>query len=249
MPSVVSPQYSRRVNAPEAARLRSGCPSAPRQARRISSLAPSNGQTVKALPSKVGTADPYIAAVRVAVNRPNVVRVVFDLRAAVESYENDLIRQALDRTAQEDAGNDVSPAVRRRNAEVLKAFRAQLEHSIPTPNTPAMKAMWSPSDLAIGQSLGQGIDPATTLKEAQQKLEGIMAEVESAGDDVDPVVVAAADLDVDPIEFDPERVEGIVEVGGGLPVDPVVVGGADRGGVVEVGQEGCVLAHRSFLSS
>ncbi|MEO5693051.1 MAG: N-acetylmuramoyl-L-alanine amidase [Usitatibacter sp.] len=36
---------------------------------------------LKALPSKVGEKDPYITAVRVAVNRPNVVRVVFDLRA------------------------------------------------------------------------------------------------------------------------------------------------------------------------
>jgi N-acetylmuramoyl-L-alanine amidase len=41
---------------------------------------------LKALPSKVGAADPYIAAVRVALNRPNVVRVVFDLRAAVKPY-------------------------------------------------------------------------------------------------------------------------------------------------------------------
>src|SRR5204862_3650066 len=32
---------------------------------------------LKALPSKVGAADPYIAAVRVGINRPNVVRVVF----------------------------------------------------------------------------------------------------------------------------------------------------------------------------
>jgi N-acetylmuramoyl-L-alanine amidase len=41
---------------------------------------------LKALPSKVGTADPYIAAVRVGLNRPNVVRVVFDLRSAVKPY-------------------------------------------------------------------------------------------------------------------------------------------------------------------
>ncbi len=39
---------------------------------------------LKALPSKVGDADPYIKAVRVAVNRANVVRVVFDLRAEVK---------------------------------------------------------------------------------------------------------------------------------------------------------------------
>jgi len=35
---------------------------------------------LKGLPAKIGDADPYIQAVRVAVNRPNVVRVVFDLR-------------------------------------------------------------------------------------------------------------------------------------------------------------------------
>lgn len=41
---------------------------------------------LKALPSKVGEKDPYIQAVRVAINRPNVVRVVFDLRAEVKPY-------------------------------------------------------------------------------------------------------------------------------------------------------------------
>ncbi len=35
---------------------------------------------LKALPAKVGDNDPYIQAVRVALNRPNVVRVVIDLR-------------------------------------------------------------------------------------------------------------------------------------------------------------------------
>jgi N-acetylmuramoyl-L-alanine amidase len=39
---------------------------------------------LKALPAKVGDADPYIQAVRVAVNRPNVVRIVFDLRTEVK---------------------------------------------------------------------------------------------------------------------------------------------------------------------
>jgi N-acetylmuramoyl-L-alanine amidase len=39
---------------------------------------------LKALPAKVGASDPYIQAVRVAVNRPNVVRVVFDLRGEVK---------------------------------------------------------------------------------------------------------------------------------------------------------------------
>jgi N-acetylmuramoyl-L-alanine amidase len=39
---------------------------------------------LKALPAKVGEADPYIRQVRVAVNRPNVVRIVFDLRTEVK---------------------------------------------------------------------------------------------------------------------------------------------------------------------
>jgi N-acetylmuramoyl-L-alanine amidase len=41
-------------------------------------------EELKALPSKVGEKDPYIQAVRVAMNRPNVVRVVFDLRTEVK---------------------------------------------------------------------------------------------------------------------------------------------------------------------
>jgi N-acetylmuramoyl-L-alanine amidase len=39
---------------------------------------------LKALPGKVGAADPYIQAVRVGINRPNVVRIVFDLRTEVK---------------------------------------------------------------------------------------------------------------------------------------------------------------------
>jgi len=41
---------------------------------------------LKALPSKVGASDPYIVAVRVGLNRPNVVRVVFELRSEVKPY-------------------------------------------------------------------------------------------------------------------------------------------------------------------
>ena len=39
---------------------------------------------LRALPAKVREDDPYIRAVRVALNRPGVVRVVFDLRAEVK---------------------------------------------------------------------------------------------------------------------------------------------------------------------
>ena len=42
------------------------------------------GDELKAIAAKVASDDPYIQAVRVAVNRPGVVRVVFDLRAEVK---------------------------------------------------------------------------------------------------------------------------------------------------------------------
>jgi N-acetylmuramoyl-L-alanine amidase len=41
-------------------------------------------EELKQLPAKVGADDPYIQAVRVGVNRPNVVRVVFDLKTEVK---------------------------------------------------------------------------------------------------------------------------------------------------------------------
>ena len=39
---------------------------------------------LKALPARVGANDPYIQAVRVGINRPNVVRIVFDLKTEVK---------------------------------------------------------------------------------------------------------------------------------------------------------------------
>jgi N-acetylmuramoyl-L-alanine amidase len=39
---------------------------------------------LKTLPAKVGTNDPYIQSVRVARNKPNVVRIVFDLKTEVK---------------------------------------------------------------------------------------------------------------------------------------------------------------------
>jgi N-acetylmuramoyl-L-alanine amidase len=39
---------------------------------------------LKGLPAKVGANDPYIQSVRVGINRPNVVRIVFDLKTEVK---------------------------------------------------------------------------------------------------------------------------------------------------------------------
>ena len=41
-------------------------------------------EELKSLPAKVGADDPYIQSVRVGLNRPNVVRIVFDLKTEVK---------------------------------------------------------------------------------------------------------------------------------------------------------------------
>lgn len=89
--------------------------------------------------------------------------------------------EALDRAVARASSPDEKKRLEHQR-DVLRAFLAQLPATYATPNTPAMKAMWSPTDLALGQSLGQGVDPAETLKEAQAKLEGVMAAVETRGE-------------------------------------------------------------------
>lgn len=62
---------------------------------------------------------------------------------------------------------------------ILRAFLAQQQDAIPTPNTPAMKSLWSPFDLALGASLGQGLDPAQPLAEAQTKVAAVVQAIET----------------------------------------------------------------------
>jgi arabinogalactan oligomer/maltooligosaccharide transport system permease protein len=62
------------------------------------------------------------------------------------------------------------------NAPFLLGFRAQLANSQPTPNTPAMKSLWSPFNLALGETMGQDTPAATTMAQAQTSLDGVLAE-------------------------------------------------------------------------
>ncbi len=68
----------------------------------------------------------------------------------------------------------VAPA----DAAFLRGFREQLKTAIATPNTPAMKALWGPFNLALGETMGQGTPASTTLQAAQEKLQGVLAEVD-----------------------------------------------------------------------
>lgn len=79
----------------------------------------------------------------------------------------------------------MSKAEWKRQNAFLRAFRAQLPRTIPTPNTPAMKSMWGPTNLAMGAVLGQGLDAKEELKAAQAKLDAQLAEVAKGAGDVD----------------------------------------------------------------
>lgn len=68
------------------------------------------------------------------------------------------------------------------DARFLRGFRAQLDRAMPTPNTPAMKSLWGPFNLALGETMGQGTPPRETLQVAQAKLDGVLAEVGRTGE-------------------------------------------------------------------
>ncbi|MEW5854832.1 MAG: extracellular solute-binding protein [Myxococcota bacterium] len=66
----------------------------------------------------------------------------------------------------------------RTDGEVLWAFRDQLPNTYATPNTPAMKSLWSPMDNVLGLVLHGSTTAEEALKEAQGKVEGVLAKVD-----------------------------------------------------------------------
>jgi len=123
------------------------------------------GDELKALPAKVGDRDPYIAAVRVALNRPNVVRVVFDLRTEVKpsvfplapagEYKHRLVL-------------DIYPA---KPADPLLALLQQPDPigemagaTVETPSLPVVKLQ--PPEPAAGKAVERPADKAAAPKPA-----------------------------------------------------------------------------------
>jgi maltose-binding protein MalE len=53
---------------------------------------------------------------------------------------------------------------------VLAAFQAQAEASVPMPASPAMRMVWTPYETALQKVIGQGADPAATLRGAEVEI-------------------------------------------------------------------------------
>lgn len=96
-------------------------------------------EELKQLPSKVGADDPYIQSVRVGINRPNVVRVVFDLKTEVKPSVFPL-----------------APAGEYKNRLVLDIYPAK-------PADPLLALLGPPTD-PIGEMARAPLKEATTLE-------------------------------------------------------------------------------------
>lgn len=57
----------------------------------------------------------------------------------------------------------------------LAGFRAQLEHTVPMPATPAMRMVWTPYKVALQQIVAQGANAADALGAAQREVAGYIA--------------------------------------------------------------------------
>jgi arabinogalactan oligomer/maltooligosaccharide transport system substrate-binding protein len=53
---------------------------------------------------------------------------------------------------------------------LLQSFRAQLVHSVPMPNMPAMRMVWSPATTAMNKVINGRADPAAAMKKAQAEV-------------------------------------------------------------------------------
>jgi len=54
---------------------------------------------------------------------------------------------------------------------MLQVFRAQLDQTVPMPNTPQMLMVWQPATTALNKVVNGGGDPAAALKQAQTEIE------------------------------------------------------------------------------
>jgi maltose-binding protein MalE len=54
------------------------------------------------------------------------------------------------------------------------AFRAQLQHSVTMPATPAMRSVWTPYRTALQRVIEQGDDPVAALAQAEREITGYL---------------------------------------------------------------------------
>ena len=126
---------------------------------------------LKALPAKVGANDPYIQSVRVGLNRPNVVRVVFDLKTEVKpsvfplapagEYKNRLVLDIYPAKPADPLLALFAPTTDP-IGEIASAPMTQAPAEAPAVAVAALSPS-APATLALATTLGPAALPPTTL--------------------------------------------------------------------------------------
>lgn len=75
---------------------------------------------------------------------------------------------------QPSARKDVYKNPKVANDPLLKVFRAQLNTSLPMPNTPRMRLIWTPASTAMNQIINGEKAPGPVMKETQAELKKLM---------------------------------------------------------------------------
>jgi maltose-binding protein MalE len=57
-----------------------------------------------------------------------------------------------------------------REDTVLAVFREQLAHTVPMPNTPAMRMVWSPATVMMNKVINGKVAPADAARQAQAEV-------------------------------------------------------------------------------
>jgi arabinogalactan oligomer / maltooligosaccharide transport system substrate-binding protein len=141
------------------------------------------GELDKSLPFKVTQlptisksgkkATPFLTAEGVIMSAKSAdKKAAFEVMKHLTSAESGKVMASVGRqtSARREVYDDPTIA----KDEVLAAFREQLKTSVPMPNTPAMRMVWSPATTAMNKVINGDADPAAAMKECQAEVEKVI---------------------------------------------------------------------------
>ena len=75
---------------------------------------------------------------------------------------------------QTSARREVYDDPRVKKDPILKVFRQQLKDTIPMPNSPAMRKVWTPATIAMNKIINGKLDPQATMVETQKQVKELL---------------------------------------------------------------------------
>lgn len=124
--------------------------------------------------SKVGKpAKPFLTAEGVIMSaKCKDKKAAFEVMKALTSDAAGLTMATVGR--QTSARKAVYDDAKVKGDAVLMAFKAQLENTVPMPNTPAMRMVWSPATTAMNKVINGKGNPTEAMKTAQAEVAGLV---------------------------------------------------------------------------